>query len=139
MRTYSHLNTSYATHCLVHCRRIYCRAYCECNNAHTLGFCGNYFARHRGFRDRRSDRTTVLQATSGFKISSRRISAVHHRCDCSCLSCKTHWLARVSQISHYHPAGRTCGEAYVRVGTLPVPSLVNCLLISTLSVKANEI
>jgi uncharacterized membrane protein YeaQ/YmgE (transglycosylase-associated protein family) len=38
------------------------------------------------------DCATVLKTTGGFKISSRWISPVHHRCNCSRLSCETHRL-----------------------------------------------
>jgi hypothetical protein len=84
--------TIYVTRCMVYCRRVYRRADCKCDNAHSLGLCWNHFARHCGFCDRRFDCTTVLKATVGFKISSRWIYPVHHWCDCSCLNCETHQL-----------------------------------------------
>jgi hypothetical protein len=46
---------------LVYCRRVYRRVDCQCDNAYSLGFCWNYFARHRGFCDRRFDCSTVTK------------------------------------------------------------------------------
>jgi hypothetical protein len=60
--------TIYVTHCLVYCRRVYRRADCKCDNAHSLGLCWNHFARHRGFCDRRVDCTTFLKAPAGSRF-----------------------------------------------------------------------
>jgi heme-degrading monooxygenase HmoA len=62
------LITIYVTHCLVYCRRVYRRADCKCDNAHSLGLGGNHIVRHRGFRGRRFDCATVLKTTGGAKF-----------------------------------------------------------------------
>ena len=83
----------YVTHCLVYCRRVYRRADCKCDHAHSLGIYWNHIARHRRIRHRRVDCATVLQTTGGFQISSRGISHVDRRRDRRCLSRATYrWL-----------------------------------------------